>query len=107
MNDIDRTLRHVGTLDKITEFAFVQTGLASIAQRRHAKITEMRPDTQPIKLFGRLHLSQSDVAAVEAFQLAEFCGQRRVLLSADKPNGCDTILPRPAPFERFDRRGDG
>ena len=62
MNDIGRTVRHVGALDQIAELAFVQPGLESIAQRRHAEIAEMRADAQPIKLVGRLHLSQSDVA---------------------------------------------
>src|SRR5215831_13302765 len=66
----------------------------------------MRTDAQPIKLLGRLHLTQSDIIAVKAFRLAEFCRQRRVLLGTDRSHGRDAIRSRAAPLEHFDRYSD-
>ena len=66
----------------------------------------MRTDAQPIKLLGRLHLTQPDVFAVKAFRLAEFCRKRCVLLGAEWSHRCDAILSRATPLEHFDRRGD-
>ncbi len=56
VNDIDCAMRDVSTLDQITELALVQTGFKPIAQRRHAKIAEMRADAQPVELLGGFHL---------------------------------------------------
>src|SRR5215475_13056615 len=66
----------------------------------------MRPNAQPIKLLGRLHLTQPDIIATKAFHLAEFCRKRRMLLGTKGSHGRDAILSRAAPLEHVDRRND-
>src|ERR1700741_1033225 len=70
VDNICRTVRDVSTFDQITEFAFVQTRLQTVTQRRHSEIAKMRTDTQPIELLRGLHLTQTDIVTIEILQLS-------------------------------------
>ncbi len=107
VNDIGCAQRDVCAFDEVTQLAFVQSGSQSIAQRRHAKIAEMRADPQPVQFFGRLHLAQPNIIAIEALQFSKFRRQPSMLLRADRPNNRHAILPRAALFQHFDRCVDG
>src|SRR5262245_5084322 len=106
MNDVGRAVRNVDTLDQISQLALVQARLQPVAQRRHTKVAEMRADAKPIEFFGGFDLTQTDVIAIETFQLSKFCRQSRVLFRADRSDCRNPVLSRASLLKNCDRCRD-